>query len=118
MSFSTDRRSRRRVSTLHRHEYGALISHWAKLDRRHGRSSVDDALDLYVHDRDTAGQFVVLDANIGGYPTFVAKAASDDLGHALNTVRDEMIRQLRAAKEKTEPRHNKRLRNSGRSRSA
>lgn len=105
--------------TLHRHEYEALLSHWAKLDQRlQSFASRTIALDLHVHDRDTPGQFVVLDANIGGYPTFVAKAASDDLGSALNTVRDEMIRQLRAAKEKTEPRHNKRLRNAGRRRSA
>ena len=100
---------------LHRHEYDALLTHWAKLDQRL-QSFIDRsiALDLHVHDRDTSGQYVELDANIGGFPTFVAKAASDDLGHALNVVRDELIRQLRAAKDKTEPRHNRKLRKSDR----
>lgn len=101
--------------TLHRHEYHALLDHWTKLDQRL-QSFIDRsiALDLHVHDRDTPGQYVVLDAKIGGFPTFVAKAASEDLGHALNQVRDELIRQLRAAKDKTEPRHNRRLRSTTR----
>lgn len=101
--------------TLHRHEYDELLAHWTKLDQRL-QSFVERSitLDLHVHDRDTPAQHVVLDANIGGFPTFVAKASSENLTHALNHVRDEMIRQLGDAKNKSEPRNNRRLRKSGR----
>ncbi len=100
---------------LHDHEFDQLISHWTKLDQRL-QSFVERsiALDLHVHDRDAPSQHVVLDVNIGGFPTFVAKAASTELAHALNVVRDEMIRQLSDAKNKSEPRHNKRLRRTAR----
>ncbi len=100
---------------LHQHEYDQLITHWTKLDQRL-QSFIERSitLDLHVHDRDTPSQHIVLDANIGGFPTFVAKAASTDLPHALNVVRDEMIRQLSDAKNKSEPRHNRRLRRTAR----
>ena len=58
---------------------------------------------------------MVLDARIGGFPDFIAKAASTDLMHALNQVRDELIRQLSDAKSRLEPKHAKRRRSSRRS---
>lgn len=97
--------------TFHPHEREALIEHWSKLDQRlqsfQGRTLT---LDLHIHDRDTAAQWVVLEAMIGGFSTFIAKDSSRDLDVSLNRVRDEMIRQLSDAKNKTEPRHNRRLR--------
>lgn len=93
------------------HEILDLIPHWSKLDQRlqsfTGRSI---ALDLHLHDRDTPDQHVVLEARIGGFPTFVATARSRELASALNHVRDELIRQLGDAKNRTEPRNNRKLR--------
>ena len=93
------------------HEIRDLIPHWSKLDQRL-QSFVDRsiALDLHLHDRDTPDQHVVLEANIGGFPTFVATAKSRELGPALTHVRDELIRQLGDAKNRSEPRHNRKLR--------
>lgn len=94
-------------------EIESLEHHWAKLDQRlqsfRGRSI---ALDLHVNDRDTPSQHVTLDVQIGGFKPFIATTTSKDLTHALNVVRDEMIRQLTDAKDRTEPRNNRRLRDS------
>jgi ribosome-associated translation inhibitor RaiA len=100
---------------LRRHELVDLVAHWSKLDQRL-QSFVDRsiALDLHIHDRDLPSQHVVLEATIGGFTPFVARARSSDLGFALNRVRDEMIRQLTAAKDRTEPRHNRKLRTTPR----
>ena len=96
---------------FHEHEIRDLIPHWSKLDQRL-QSFVDRsiALDLHLHDRDTPDQPVVLEAIIGGFPTFVATARSRQLQRALNEVRDDLIRQLSDAKNRTEPRHNRKLR--------
>ena len=93
------------------YEVDELILHWSKLDQRL-QSFIDRsiALDLHLHDRDTPDQHVVLEATIGGFPKFVATARSRELGPALTHVRDELIRQLSDAKNRTEPRHNRRLR--------
>ncbi|TDT17041.1 hypothetical protein BDK89_2642 [Ilumatobacter fluminis] len=101
--------------TLYPDEYAALIEHWSKLDHRlrsFDRHSI--GLDLHVHDRDTSSQRVILEATIPGFAPFVAKDDSRDLGASLNHVRDEMIRQLGDAKNKTEPRNNRRLRRTAR----
>jgi hypothetical protein len=101
--------------TFHPSERELLIEHWSKLDQRlqsfEGRSI---ALDLHIHDRDTAAQWVMLEATISGFSPFIARDGSRDLDTSLNRVRDEMIRQLSDAKDKTEPRHNRRLRSSKR----
>lgn len=97
--------------TFHEHERLTLIDHWTRLDQR--LQSFRDrsiAVDLHIHDRDHPAQHVVLDVSIGGMPLFVARADSTDLDHALNHVRDEMVRQLTDAKTKSEPRNNRKLR--------
>ena len=79
--------------TLFESEWTDLIHHWAKLDHR--LRSFDDGtvkLDLYVKDRDTSGQHLTLEATIDHYPPLVATADGGRLEHALNEVRDEMIR--------------------------
>lgn len=101
--------------TFHPHERELLIEHWSKLDQRlqsfDGRAIT---LDLHIHDRDSSAQCVVLEATISGFSPFIAKDSSRDLDASLNRVRDELIRQLSDAKNKTEPRHNRRLRGSAR----
>ena len=94
-------------------ELEELVHHWAKLDQRL-QSFADRTIriDLHLHDRDSQAQRVVLETHIGGLSPFVATAAGVDLGHILNKVRDETIRQLTDAKDRREPRHNKRLRAS------
>ena len=102
--------------TLYPREMDELLKHWAKLDQRlqsFRNRSID--LDLHVNERDTPSQHVTLGVKIGGWnKDFVARSHPDDLGHALNEVRDEMIRQLSDAKNRSEPRHNRHLRRNGR----
>ncbi len=97
------RMSARELADLHRH--------WSKLDQR--LRSFEDrnvTLDLHLHERDTPTQRVVLETVVGGFESFVATDTSTDLDKALNRVRDETIRQITDAKNRTEPRNNRRLR--------
>jgi len=92
-----------------------LVAHWAKLDQRlqsFRDRSID--LDLHISERDTPSQHVTLDVQIGGFKPFIAKSSATGLSHCLNEVRDEMIRQLTDAKTRTEPRNNRRLRETAR----
>ncbi len=90
---------------LRGHEFVELIDHWAKLDHRlQSFENRSVKLDLHIHDRDTAGQWVLLEAHIGGFAPIVAKHAARNLGDCLNHVRDEVVRQLSDAKERAEPR--------------
>lgn len=98
---------------LHRHEVISLIEHWSKLDSRlrsFKKGSVE--LNLFVKERETPSQHVTLETKIEGRPTLVATSDSSDLSHALNEVRDEMIRQISDAKNRSEPRNNRKLRPS------
>jgi len=104
---------------LEMHEFADLVAHWAKLDQRlqSFRDRTID-LDLHIKERDTPGQFITLDVQIGGFKPFVARSSAGSLLQGLNEVRDEMIRQLTDAKTRTEPRNNRRLRESARRMSA
>lgn len=96
-------------------ERADLLHHWTKLDQRlqsFEQRRID--IDLHINERDTKSQHVTLDLQIGGFDPFVATDSSADLGHALNKVRDEVIRQLTDAKNRQEPRNNRRLRESPR----
>ena len=96
---------------LYERDMEKLIEHWSKLDTRlrsFDAGTVD--MQLFVKERDTKSQHVTLDVKIDGYTPLVASSSSTDLDHALNEVRDEMIRQLSNAKGKREPRNNKHLR--------
>ena len=98
---------------LHRHEVISMIEHWSKLDARlrsFKKGSVE--LHLFVKERETPSQHVTLEAKIDGRPSLIATSDSAELGHALNEVRDEMIRQITDAKNRTEPRRNRKLRPS------
>jgi ribosome-associated translation inhibitor RaiA len=95
------------------HEVIDLVAHWSKLDQRlqSFRDRTID-MDLHVNDRDTPSQHITLDVQIGGFKPFIASSSASKLATGLNEVRDEMIRQLTEAKSRTEPRNNRRLRES------
>jgi hypothetical protein len=81
-----------------------LVDHWAKLDAR--LRSFDSGtvhLDLYIKDRDTPAQHLTLEATIERWPVLVATANEGNLDHALNVVRDEMIRLIGDAKDRQRP---------------
>lgn len=81
-------------------EFDELTQHWASLD--HQLRSFDAGhvtMDLFVKDRDTASQHLTLQANVAGWPALVATTSEPDFSHALNVVRDEMIRLIRDARE-------------------
>ena len=92
--------------TLGESEMTALIDHWAKLDHR--LRSFDDGtvkLDLYIKDRDTPSQHLTLEATIDRLPTLIATADGGQLEHALNEVRDEMVRLVTDARDRHHPRN-------------
>lgn len=72
--------------------------------------SVD--LQLSVKERDTPSQRTTLEAWISGQPRLVATSGHADLDAAVGEVRDELIRQITDAKNRTEPRNNRALRDS------
>jgi hypothetical protein len=67
-------------------------------------------LDLSIKDRDTQGQYTTLEAWITGKQRLVATSRHTTTDQALAEVRDDLIRQLTDAKNRSEPRNNKQLR--------
>lgn len=87
-------------------EIELLIDHWAKLDARLRSFEPGTVqLDLYVKDRGKPSQHLTLEATISRWPVLVATSSDEGLEHALNVVRDEMIRQITDAKDRHSPRH-------------
>lgn len=94
-------------------EIGTLIEHWHPLDVRLRSFRPDDVrLDLYVKDRDTRSQHLTLEAAVSGMPALVATSSEMDLDHALNVVRDEMVRLVSDAKAAHRPRNTRRFRSA------
>ena len=92
-------------------EFDEIVDHWAKLDARlRSFDAGTVSLQLFVKERDTRSQHVTLEVKIDGHNPLVATSSSTDFVHALNEVRDEMIRQITDLKTKKEPRNNKHLR--------
>ncbi|MEO8266077.1 MAG: HPF/RaiA family ribosome-associated protein [Ilumatobacteraceae bacterium] len=92
-------------------ERPGIVATFASLDRRlksYPAGSVE--LLLTVKERDTPSQRTTLLATIAGTPDVVANSTSPDLGSALIEVREDLIRQITDAKNKTEARNNPRLR--------
>jgi len=88
------------------HEIETLVDHWAKLDGR--LRSFDPGtvlLDLYLKDRERPSQHLTLEATIDRWPVLIATSSDQDLAHALNVVRDEMIRLITDARDRHHPRH-------------
>ena len=94
-------------------EFDMIVDHWSKLDARlRSFDAGTVSIQLFVKARDTKSQHVTLDVKIDGHNSLVATSSSPDFVHALNEVRDEMIRQIGDMKSKGEPRHDKHPRDS------
>ncbi len=94
-------------------EFDMIVDHWSKLDSRlRSFDAGTVSMELFVKDRDAKNQHVTLDVKIDGRNPLVATSSSSDFVHALNEVRDEMIRQITDMKNKSEPRHDKHPRDS------
>lgn len=92
-------------------ERDMIIDRWAKLDARLKSYRADAVqLRLTVKERDTPSQRLTLEAVIARQPTIVATSREESFDQALNEVRDDLIRQLTDAKNRTEPRNNRHLR--------
>jgi ribosome-associated translation inhibitor RaiA len=94
-------------------ERGRILDHLGNLDHRL-RSFRSDAVDLElaVKERDTPSQRTTLAADISGWPRLVATSTETSLTKALNEVRDDLIRQITDAKNRTEPRQNRHRRDT------
>jgi ribosome-associated translation inhibitor RaiA len=92
-------------------ERAAIVADWGRLDSRL-RSFPEGTVELVlsVKERDTPSQRAVLEARIDGYPTMVATSTLADLRTALDDLRDDAIRQITDAKNRSEPRNNRALR--------
>lgn len=92
-------------------ERGPIVDGWAKLDERLRSFDAGTVeLELSVKERGEASQRTVLEAWISGQTRVVATSSEPDLAQALHEVRDDLIRQLTDAKNRTEPRNNASLR--------
>lgn len=67
-------------------------------------------LEIAVKERDSSGQRTTLDAKLGGMPRMVATSLAEELDTAIIEVRDDLIRQVTDAKNRTEPKNNRLLR--------
>ena len=88
-----------------------IVEGWASLDARlrsFDAGTVD--MELSVKERGEASQRTVLEVWISGQPRIVATSSEPDLAQAQREVRDELIRQLTDAKNRSEPRNNPSLR--------
>jgi ribosome-associated translation inhibitor RaiA len=93
------------------HERPGIVAGWSSLTSRLGsfpRDAVE--LELSVKERATPSQRTVLEAWIAGSDRLVATSEEPDLDRALTEVRDDLIRQLTDAKNRTEPRNRRSLR--------
>jgi ribosome-associated translation inhibitor RaiA len=92
-------------------ERGPIVEGWASLDARlrsFDAGTVD--MELSVKERGEASQRTVLEVWISGQTRIVATSNEPDLAQALYEVRDDLIRQLTDAKNRSEPRNNPSLR--------
>ncbi len=92
-------------------ERAPIVAGWSSLDARLRSFRAGTVeMELSVKQRDEAGQRTVLEAWIAGQSRVVATSSEPDLSQALVEVRDDLIRQLTDAKNRTEPRNNPSLR--------
>lgn len=94
-------------------ERRAFERHCQSLDTRLRSFVAEDVrIDLHIKDRGTKGQHLTLDAHIAGLPHLAATAEHTDFAHALNLVRDDMIRLVGDAKETHRPSNTKHFRSA------
>lgn len=90
-----------------------IVSGWDRLNNRlesYPNGTVE--LELSVKERATPSQRTVLEAWIAGHDRLVATSEQTDLDKALTEVRDDLIRQLTDAKNRTEPSNRRSLRDT------
>lgn len=111
---ATVAQSLRLVGDLKPADFDGIVERWGSLDRRL-RSFRADAVELAltVKERGTPSQKTTLEARIAGRPAMVASSREVEFGSALIEVRDDLIRQLTDAKNRTEPRSNRQRRDTG-----
>ncbi len=85
-----------------------VVAALSRLDDRL-RSFSEDGVELILSmkERDTPSQRTTLEASIVGQQRIVATSVRTDFDAALAEVRDDMVRQITDAKNRTEPRHNR-----------
>ncbi len=88
-----------------------VVAMLGRLDERLRTFGADRVeLEIAVKARDESGQRTALDAKLGGMPRMVATSHLEDLDAALVEVREDLIRQVSDAKNRTEPKNNRQLR--------
>jgi ribosome-associated translation inhibitor RaiA len=94
-------------------EYDNVFDTFHRLNERL-RSFPDGTVDLRlnVKERGQSSQHTTLLANIAGHTPMVATSSSANLQQALAEVSDELVRQITDNKNKSEPRHNREMRES------
>jgi ribosome-associated translation inhibitor RaiA len=94
-------------------ERDRIVAGWGRLTSRLGSfSSGAVELEISVKERATPSQRTVLEAWIAGQDRLVATSEEADLDRALIEVRDDLVRQLTDAKNRTEPRNRRSLRDT------
>jgi hypothetical protein len=100
-------------SGFHADERDHIIEGWGRLTSRLASFSNGPVeLEIWVKARATRSQRTVLEAWIAGRDRLVATSEEADLDRALTEVRDELIRQLSDAKNRTEPSNRRSLRDT------
>lgn len=88
-----------------------VVTTFARLDQRLRSFKAGEVeLVLNVKERDQPSQRTTLEARIARQPVMVATSTHTSFDQALAEVRDDLIRQLTDAKNRTEPRQNRKLR--------
>lgn len=92
---------------FHADERAHVVELLGRLDERLRSFSTDRIeLDLAVKERDTPSQRTTLEAKLGGMKRLVATSDHEAIDGAVLEVRDELIRQISDAKNRTEPKNN------------
>lgn len=94
-------------------DWDRIVAGWGRLTSRLGSFSNGTVeLEISVKERATPSQRMVLEAWIAGRDRLVATSEQTDLDKALTEVRDDLIRQLTDAKNRTEPSNRRALRDT------
>jgi hypothetical protein len=94
-------------------ERDRIVASWGRLSSRLGSFANGVVeIEVSVKERATPSQRTVLEAWIAGSDRLVATSAEADLDKALTEVRDDLIRQLTDAKNRTEPSNRRSLRDT------
>lgn len=110
---ATVERCLRLDSVIAASERDHVLERFAALDARLRSFLAGEVeLELSVKERDGADQKTTLEAWIVGTERVVATSSKNPLDGALTEVRDDLIRQLSDAKNRTEPRQNRQRRDT------